>query len=330
MLEGRGLRQGDTNALLVNNTLAARDPRFRVGNDVTLRLGHRQVSWQVVGVTREPFSPALGYIPLGHLEELGGQRGMASSLRLVLERQDPASISAVKASLDQNLEREGVRAQTSLSNADRRVGFDEHMRMIYVFLIVMSGVLAAVGGLGLMTSMSLNVLERRREMGVLRAIGASPRTVWRIVVAEAVATASLSWALAALVAWPFSRTLADLLVRTVPHPPGLRLRAVGAAGVARCLRAAGDGRQPASGLARIALPGAGSDRLRVRRVRPCREMEGRLDGRSRGAGRPGGRWRRAMALAASARDAREPLRPRTPWRGPSGSSSPDRRAGGRR
>jgi putative ABC transport system permease protein len=213
IIEGRGLRRGDTNALLVNNTLAARDSRFHVGGEVTLRLGHREASWQVVGVTREPFSPALGYIPLAHLEELGGQRGMASSLRLVLERKDPASISAVKASLDQNLEREGVRALNSLSGADRRVGFDEHMRMIYVFLIVMSSVLAVVGGLGLTTTMSLNVLERRREMGVLRAIGAAPRTVWLIVVAEAVVIGTLSWALAAVVAWPFSRTLADLLVR---------------------------------------------------------------------------------------------------------------------
>jgi len=64
-----------------------------------------------------------------------------------------------------------------------------------------------------MTSMSLNVLERRREMGVLRAIGASPRAVWLIVVAEAVTISTLSWALAALAAWPFSRTLADVLVR---------------------------------------------------------------------------------------------------------------------
>jgi len=213
ILEGRRLRQGDTNALLVNNTLAARDARFRVGGEVTLRLGHAQSSWQVVGVTREPFSPAVGYIPLGRLEELVGHPGMVSSLRLVLERKDPDSIRAVKARLDQNLEREGVRAQSSLSNADRRVGFDEHMRMIYVFLIVMSAVLAVVGGLGLMTSMSLNVLERRREMGVLRAIGASPRAVWLIVVAEAVTISTLSWALAALAAWPFSRTLADVLVR---------------------------------------------------------------------------------------------------------------------
>ena len=60
------------------------------------------------------------------------------------------------------------------------------MLMIYVFLIVMSVILGGVGGLGLMTTMSLNVLERRREMGVLRAIGASPRAVWLIVVAEGV------------------------------------------------------------------------------------------------------------------------------------------------
>ena len=43
------------------------------------------------------------------------------------------------------------------------------MVMIYIFLIVMSGILAA-GGLGLMTTMNLNVLERRREMGVLRRL----------------------------------------------------------------------------------------------------------------------------------------------------------------
>jgi len=213
LLEGRALRRGDTNALVVNNTFAARDPRLRVGREVMLRLGHRQVAWQVVGVTREPFSPAVGYVPLGQLEELAGHKGMASSVRLVLDRKDPASIRAVKTSLDQSLEREGLRAQTSLSSADRRIGFDEHMRMIYVFLIVMSGILAAVGGLGLMTTMSLNVLERRREMGVLRAIGATPRMVWLIVVAEAVATSTLSFALAALLARPFSREVADLLVR---------------------------------------------------------------------------------------------------------------------
>ena len=60
------------------------------------------------------------------------------------------------------------------------------MLMVYAFLIAMSAILASVGGLGLMTTMSLNVLERRRELGVLRAIGATPRAVFWMLAVEAV------------------------------------------------------------------------------------------------------------------------------------------------
>lgn len=85
-----------------------------------------------------------------------------------------------------------------------RYALDQHMLMIYVFLLVVSGVLAAVGGLGLMTATSLNVLDRRREFGVLRAIGASPTMVGGIIVVEAVFVAVLAWAIAVLIAWPIT------------------------------------------------------------------------------------------------------------------------------
>ena len=138
---------------------------------------------------------------------------MANSLRLALEQNDPASISKVRTGLDQNLEQAGLRAQGSSTKAEGRYGFDQHMLMIYIFLIVMSGILAGVGGLGLMTTMSLNVLERRREMGVLRAIGASPVVIWQIIVAEGAVIGLLSWALAAVAAWPVSKALGNLLVK---------------------------------------------------------------------------------------------------------------------
>jgi putative ABC transport system permease protein len=89
------------------------------------------------------------------------------------------------------------------------------MVMIYVFLIVMSSIIGCVGGLGLMTTMSLNVLERRREMGVLRAIGATPRIVWAMVVAEGLVIGLLSWAIAALLAWPVSKVVGNTIVRVM-------------------------------------------------------------------------------------------------------------------
>jgi putative ABC transport system permease protein len=48
---------------------------------------------------------------------------------------------------------------------------------------------------------------------VLRAIGATPRTVWLIIVAEGLAIGLLAWLAAALVAWPVSKLLGDLLVK---------------------------------------------------------------------------------------------------------------------
>jgi putative ABC transport system permease protein len=73
---------------------------------------------------------------------------------------------------------------------------DSHMLMIYVFLLIVAALIASVGGLGLVTATSLNVLDRRRELGVLRAIGASPAAIAGIVVIESISIAALSWAAA--------------------------------------------------------------------------------------------------------------------------------------
>ena len=121
----------------------------------------------------------------------------------------------LKAIWIETLSSEGVRARGSSSKAENRFGFDQHMLMIYVFLIVMSAIIGGVGGLGLMTTMSLNVFERRREMGVMRALGATPRIVWLMVVAEGVVIGVLSWAIAGLLAWPISKAIGDVLVRVL-------------------------------------------------------------------------------------------------------------------
>src|SRR6185436_17361763 len=207
IIEGRKLTLGDTDAIVINNALAGRDPKMRVGESVTLRIGSDEKAWRIVGLSREAFSPTpIGYIPL---------TGLVNSLRLALDNDDPDSISALKADLDRNLEQQGVRARASSTKSESRFGFDQHMLMIYVFLIVTSAIVGGVGGLGLMTTMSLNVLERRREMGVMRALGATPRVIWLMIVAEGIVIGLLSWAIAALLAWPISKAIGDFLVQVM-------------------------------------------------------------------------------------------------------------------
>jgi putative ABC transport system permease protein len=213
ILEGRNLAAGDTDSIVVNSALSALEPRMKVGRTVTFQMGPMETTWRVVGLARETLSPPVAYIPRSIFDER--HPGMVNSVRLVLAKTDSASIDAVKADLERNLESENVGLRAMSSKADTRLGFDQHMLMIYVFLILVSGLIAAVGGLGLMTTMSLNVLERRREMGVMRAIGASPAMLQSIVVAEGAVIGALSWAIAAIAAWPLSRGLGNLLSAVV-------------------------------------------------------------------------------------------------------------------
>ncbi|HVF21432.1 MAG TPA: FtsX-like permease family protein [Pyrinomonadaceae bacterium] len=211
ILEGRDLAAGDTGAIVVNQALAGDLREMRVGQTVTLRIGGVEKEWRVVGLAREVFAPPTGYVLLGSLP----QSQLVNSLRLALDQTNEESLDVVRVSLDRNLEQQGIRARSSSTTVEARFVFDQHMLMIYVFFIVMAAIVGAVGGLGLMTTMSLNVLERRREMGVLRAIGATPRIVWLMVIAEGLVIGVLSWAIAAILAWPVSKIVGDTFVRAL-------------------------------------------------------------------------------------------------------------------
>lgn len=150
IIEGRGLLPADTDAIVVNTALAGRLAEMRVGNTVTLSIEGAEKNWRVVGLARELFSPSVGYVPLNGIQPQSPN--MVNSLRLSLDHTDEDSIAAVKTTLDQNLEQQGMRARSSTSKADSRFSFDQHMVMIYIFLIVMSAIIGLVGGLGLMTS----------------------------------------------------------------------------------------------------------------------------------------------------------------------------------
>jgi putative ABC transport system permease protein len=90
----------------------------------------------------------------------------------------------------------------------------------------MAWAIVLVGGLGLASTMGLAVLERTREIGILRAIGARHRSILVIVLAEGLLIGVLSWLLATLLAvpvrlaleWMFGRTMLSLPFSWLPEP----------------------------------------------------------------------------------------------------------------
>jgi putative ABC transport system permease protein len=93
----------------------------------------------------------------------------------------------------------------------------DHLLIIRNFLLAMAALVATVGGLALASATSLGVLERTRELGIMRAIGASTGAVLRIVVGEGVLLAALSWLAGLALSLPLSLAIGNFAGRVFVH-----------------------------------------------------------------------------------------------------------------
>jgi len=102
-----------------------------------------------------------------------------------LDDADAARQAAVAAELTARFEAAGIVVARSETAGSYRAGYRAQFDTLVVLLMALAGLTALVGGLGLGNTMALNVLERSREIGILRSLGVDRGGVRRTVLAEA-------------------------------------------------------------------------------------------------------------------------------------------------
>ncbi|MEN9938264.1 MAG: hypothetical protein RLZZ387_4843 [Chloroflexota bacterium] len=209
LVAGRWLVPGDESAAVISSAMLKDEPDLGVGSEITLKIDGQERQFTVVGVVQ--FISANIYVNAPYFARITNNVGRTTFLLAVTERHDPDSQQAAKAALDAAFKRTGARVGTLETVAELRRNIELFFSIIVVPLLMMAVLLGFVGGLGLMGTMSINVLERTREIGVMRAIGATGRAVRQIVVVEGVLIGGLSGAIGALIALPVSRLLSDLV-----------------------------------------------------------------------------------------------------------------------
>ena len=95
----------------------------------------------------------------------------------------------------------------------------ESLDILVTFLLIMALLTASVGSMGLAGAMGMNVLERTREIGIMRSIGATDREILRLVVVEGGVIGSLSWILAVLLSFPITYLLSSILSLAIFRSP---------------------------------------------------------------------------------------------------------------
>lgn len=207
IIKGRWLAPGDRNAVVVNSSFLKDEPDVGIGDAITLKFKDKEIDWEIVGVATAQGIGALVYVDSSFLSGELGQKGLAS--RVVVETTDhePAFQTDVAKRLEKHFRDVNINVSTIDTNTGLRARIQSQFDLLVIFLLMMAILLSVVGGLGLMGTMSLNVLERTKEIGVMRAVGASDLSVQKIVITEGVIIGFISWSLGALLALPVSRLL---------------------------------------------------------------------------------------------------------------------------
>lgn len=210
--EGRWLLPEDGRAIVATVNLRDDEPDLRVGEEITLRIDGQDGRWVLVGFVESPTRRPFLYAPERALERATSEVGRAGVL-MVQGRPGitPPEQDALATAVRTHLESAGVDVAATTTAGEIRQTQETLFDVLVVFLSSMAVLLGVVGGLGLTGTMTINVVERAREIGVLRAVGASDAAVLRIVLAEGVLIGLLSWAIGAVIALPISRLLADAL-----------------------------------------------------------------------------------------------------------------------
>ena len=203
LLRGRWLRASDEAEIVMNPRAVEAFGNPAVGGVYPIDIKGTTLQARLVGIVSE-FEVAKIYIDKKRYDALVNPEHLVNSLMFVADDKDPAKLVRLKADLEKAIAPSDLSILYLLSKMERAKIIYDHLNIILTLFTSLSLLVLVVGALGMASATGINVMERTREIGVLRAVGATPKMIYRLFVAEGVLVSALSIAVGLLLAWPLS------------------------------------------------------------------------------------------------------------------------------
>lgn len=220
IVEGRWIEPGDVRKMAISEAVLGKFPDLNAGETLRLKINGREEDWEVVGIFKfVGREGVLAYAPVEYIEQVTDLTNRSYSYRVVTAQHDRAYQDKMAEALDHFFRDSGFKvrqAQAGLASQDTA---SESLDTLVTFLLIMAILTASVGSMGLAGTMGMNVLERTREIGIMRAIGAVDKVIMRTVIAEGVVIGLLSFGLAIILSVPFTYLLSLIVSLAVFETP---------------------------------------------------------------------------------------------------------------
>lgn len=192
----------------------------RLGDTIQVDTGGDLRPFRIVGITIDN-SVFLGsqvagkvFVPETVVAKMQGREGWATFFATSFAAHD---VDGVQSQLDA-ISQKFSRYQIGSDSAVREVkGAKEQTRILTIALAAMSVMVGLIGALGVINTITLNVLERRREIGVLRSVGASNTNVMQAFVTEGLTFGIGGWLIGIVLGYPLGLILTGVMQAVLFH-----------------------------------------------------------------------------------------------------------------
>jgi putative ABC transport system permease protein len=214
IVAGRWLQTGEKRALVVSDAIYDFYPDLQPGETIMIKIpGENVAEWTVVGVFRfiNMIGDPLAYADSVYISSLENLESRSSSFRLITDDHTPQKQKEIVQFLETYLDERGFSVSSIEAGSLLQEDSSKAITILVSFLLIMALLTAFVGSIGLTGTMGMNVLERTREIGVMRAIGAVDFEIIKSVVIEGMMIGLITWVLAIGLSFPVSRLLLRII-----------------------------------------------------------------------------------------------------------------------
>jgi putative ABC transport system permease protein len=214
MVAGRWTLEGERNALVVSDMIYDYYPDLIPGDSIRVQTPKdREEDWTVVGVFRFTaiMNDILAYADFDFISDLLDMPNQAMTYRVATTDHSLESQEALSRILDDYLRDRDFLVNEVEAGSFTQAQSGKAMNVLINFLMIMALLTASVGSIGLTGTMGMNVLERTREIGVMRAIGAVDGEITKSVVIEGAVIGLITWFFAVFLSFPISNILLKII-----------------------------------------------------------------------------------------------------------------------
>lgn len=220
LMQGRWIMPGDENAITVNEAFLRKYPTLKVGDTLRLKFGDRKANWEIVGIFQfTGVKDRIAYTSYDYLSRYLNQPSKTSTYRIVASDHSLEAQAALSQALDVQFREKGYQISNIEAGGAFTKSMTEYIGILTAFLVIMALLTAAVGSIGMAGTLSMNVMERTREIGVLRAIGAHDQVILRLVLVEGLLIGMISFLLGAVLSFPITSVLAEVISQAIFDAP---------------------------------------------------------------------------------------------------------------